>query len=96
MLKPRLDYILVEPVELEITSSISVILREKAQVGIVAAVGPGKPDKKGHIRPLDVNVGDRIRFGGEDYLNYPEWQDDHTLKRYFVIQEADITGVVDA
>lgn len=46
--------------------------------GLILAKGPGRKSKKGKIRPLDVNVGDRVLFpefagtkieiGGEDFL----------------------------
>lgn len=53
--------------------------------GVVVRVGPGKRDKDGCRRPLDVKPGDIVYFG-----RYT----DHDDGRYLLIQEADIVGVV--
>jgi len=64
--------------------------KEKPQQGEIVAVGPGAPDEKGHIQPLDVKAGDRVLFGkwsgtevkidGEDLL---------------IMKESDILGVLE-
>ena len=37
--------------------------KEKPAEGEVVAVGPGKANDKGVVRPLDVKKGDRVLFG---------------------------------
>ncbi len=96
MLKPRADRLLVEPMERPISSLIAVVNREKHCVGKVIAAGPGKADKKGRIQPLETKPGDVIRYGGMDYLQYPEYFDPETLKTYHIIQEADVCGIVES
>ena len=64
--------------------------KEKPQQGEVIAVGPGTPDEKGQVQPLDVKPGDRVLFGkwagtevkidGEDVL---------------IMKESDILGVLE-
>ena len=55
---------------------------EEYLMGDVAAVGPGGRSKNGARSPMDVQAGDRVRFGtfageevvvdGEEYLVMPE------------------------
>ena len=94
MLKPTQDKVLVEPLPRKISETLEVILKEKANVGLVVAVGPGKRDKKDRLQPPDVKVGETVRYGGEDYLSFPEYFDPETLKTYHIISEMDICGVV--
>ncbi len=64
--------------------------KEKPQQGEVVAAGPGAPDEKGQVQPLDVRAGDRVLFGkwsgtevtidGEDLL---------------IMKESDILGVLE-
>ena len=64
--------------------------KEKPQQGEIVPPGPGAPDEKGHIQPLDVKAGDRVLFGkwsgtevkidGEDLL---------------IMKESDILGVLE-
>lgn len=95
MLRPRADRLLVAPIERVASHTIAVVLHEKFNVGKVIAAGEGKRDKKGRLQPLDVKVGDTIRYGGEDYLTFPEYFDINTLTKYHVIQEADVCGIVE-
>jgi len=64
--------------------------KEKPQQGEIVAVGPGAPDEKGQVQPLDVKPGDLVLFGkwsgtevkidGEDVL---------------IMKESDILGVLE-
>ena len=92
MLRPLRDRIVVRPMPRDKSTWILVIDSENDQVGEVVAVGPGKRTKRG-VQPLDVKVGDIIRFGC-DYLNFPEYRENGTV--YRVLQEADIAGVESA
>ena len=92
--RPLHDRVLVRRVEAEEKTAGGIIVpdtaKEKPQEGEVIAVGPGTPNERGELRPLDVKPGDRILFGkwsgtevrieGEDLL---------------IMKESDLLGVVD-
>lgn len=94
--RPRQDFILVKPIERKQSEVLAVVSYEKYCRGEVVAVGPGKRDKKGHIKPLDAKPGDVIAFGdGGSMIDncFPEYREDGAL--YRIIQEADIVGVLE-
>ncbi len=66
-LTPLHDRILVRRVEEEETTRGGIVIpdtaKDKPQEGEVIAVGKGKINEEGKIRPLDVKEGDRILFG---------------------------------
>ena len=93
MIRPQADRLVVEPMPRVQSSVIEVVSNEKACIGKVVAAGKGKYDKKGRLMPLDVKVGQTVRYGGEDYLSFPEYFDPQTLKTYHIIQEADVVGI---
>ena len=80
--RPLQDRILVRRVAEEEKTKGGIIIpdaaKEKPAEGEVIAVGSGKFDDKGKVRPVAVKKGDRILFGkysgnevkidGEDYL----------------------------
>lgn len=92
MIRPLADRIVVEPIDRQASQSIAVILVERPNLGRVVAVGCGKYDKRGRLQPMDCSVGDTVRFGEFDFPTYTEPQ---TLKKYFILQEADIAGIVE-
>lgn len=96
MIRPLRDQLVIDPIKRVQSEVIEVVSNEKACIGRVIAAGPGQIDKKGRIKPLDVKVGDVIRYGGEEYLSYPEYFDPETLKTVQIITERDVTGVVNA
>jgi chaperonin GroES len=66
-LTPLHDRILVRRVEEAETTRGGIIIpdtaKDKPQEGEVIAVGKGKINDEGKVRPLDVKEGDRILFG---------------------------------
>ncbi len=66
-LTPLHDRILVRRVEEAETTRGGIIIpdsaKDKPQEGEVIAVGKGKVNEEGKVRPLDVKEGDRILFG---------------------------------
>jgi chaperonin GroES len=66
-IRPLHDRILVKRLEEERTSKGGIIIpdtaTEKPIQGKVIAVGNGKIQEDGKVRPLDVKVGDKILFG---------------------------------
>jgi|SRR4051794_19870375 chaperonin GroES len=66
-LTPLHDRVLVRRIEEGETVRGGIIIpdtaKEKPQEGEVIAVGKGKSNEEGKVRPLDVKSGDRILFG---------------------------------
>jgi chaperonin GroES len=66
-IRPLHDRIIVKRLEEERTSKGGIIIpdtaTEKPIQGKVIAVGNGKIQEDGKVRPLDVKVGDKILFG---------------------------------
>ncbi|WP_350159280.1 co-chaperone GroES [Bdellovibrio sp. 22V] len=57
--------------------------------GYVVAVGRGHMGKKGHVRPMDVQVGDRVVFS--EYAGSKIKIQNEDL---IILREADVMGVV--
>jgi chaperonin GroES len=66
-LTPLHDRILIRRIEEQESVRGGIIIpdsaKEKPQEGEVIAVGKGKINEEGKVRPLDVKAGDRILFG---------------------------------
>ena len=91
--RPLHDRVVVRRIEEDERTRGGIIIpdtaKEKPQQGKVVAVGPGAPDEKGKVQPLDVKPGDFVLFGkwsgtevkldGEDLL---------------IMKESDIMGVI--
>jgi len=92
--RPLHDRVVVRRIEEDERTRGGIIIpdtaKEKPQQGEVVAVGPGAPDEKGKVQPLDVKAGDFVLFGkwsgtevkldGEDLL---------------IMKESDILGVLE-
>jgi len=64
--------------------------KEKPQQGEIVAVGPGAPDEKGKVQPLDVKPGDRVLFG--------KWSGTEVKldgEELLIMKESDIMGVIE-
>ena len=65
-LRPLRDRLVVKRVENESTSPGGIVIpdtaAEKPIQGEVIAVGQGRLLDNGEVRPLDVNIGDRVLF----------------------------------
>jgi chaperonin GroES len=61
--------------------------KEKPRQGEVVAVGPGKCDDKGCVRPLDVQVGDTVLFSSYAGTEVEEGE-------FLILAEDDILGIV--
>ncbi|MCB1757011.1 MAG: co-chaperone GroES [Gammaproteobacteria bacterium] len=93
-IRPLHDRVVVKRMEEERTSAGGIVIpdsaTEKPVRGEVIAVGNGKINENGNVRPLDVKVGDQVLFGkysgtevkinGEDVL---------------VMREDDIMGILE-
>ncbi|XP_069839668.1 10 kDa heat shock protein, mitochondrial isoform X2 [Dendropsophus ebraccatus] len=88
---PLLDRVLVERLAQETVTKGGIMLPEKSQNKVlqatVVAVGGGSKGKGGEIRPLDVNVGEKVllpEYGGTKIV-----LDD---KEYYLFRDSDILG----
>jgi len=64
--------------------------KEKPQQGEIVAVGPGTPDEKGNVQPLDVKPGDRVLFG--------KWSGTEVKldgEELLIMKESDIMGILE-
>ena len=66
-LKPLGDRVIIKQDAAEEATAGGLLLahdaKEKPQTGIVLAVGEGKLDKDGNLRPVPVKVGDKVLYG---------------------------------
>jgi len=84
MFKPLGDRVVVKPQVRNISDIIYVNNKEPFNEGTIVAIGP---------LVLDVQIGDFIKYGNGDYLNWPTHKVDG--QDYQIIQEADICAVVE-
>jgi len=66
MLTPLNDRIIIDPVQVEITTAAGLVLpetaAEKPNKAIVVAVSEGIPNSSGTYTPLQVKAGDNVVF----------------------------------
>src|SRR5437773_10876603 len=92
-LTPLHDRILVRRVEEEETTRGGIVIpdtaKDKPQEGEVIAVGKGKINEEGKIRPLDVKEGDRILFG-----NYSGSEIKLDGEEFIIMREEEVLGIL--
>ena len=92
--RPLHDRILVKRIEEEAKSKGGILIpdtaREKPQEGSVVAVGKGKVNDDGDLRPLDVHKGDRILFG-----KYSGTEIRLEGEEHLIIREDDVLAVLE-
>lgn len=93
-IRPLSDRVLVKRLEATEEKIGNIIIpesaKEKPQEGEVVAVGPGKMQEDGNVRPMNVKAGDRVLFGkyaGTDVKIEDE--------EYLIMREDDILGVLE-
>ena len=84
MFKPLRDRVVVQPRVRNISDIIYVNNKEPFNEGTIVAIGP---------LVEDVQIGDFIKYGNGDYLNWPTQKVDG--QDYQIIQEADICAGVE-
>lgn len=93
-IRPLQDRILVKRVEEEERTKGGIIIpdtaKEKPVEGEVIAVGAGKTDDKGKLRPLDVKKGDRILFG-----KYSGTEIKIEGIEHLILREEEVLGVIE-
>ena len=93
-IKPLFDNVLVKPLEAEEKLPSGIILpdnaKEKPQVGLVMAVGPGVHDEKGQLVKMVVKVGDKVMYkkwgGNEVKVEGKEWM---------LVEQKDVLAIVE-
>ena len=92
--RPLQDRVLVRRVAEEEKTKGGIIIpdaaKEKPAEGEVIAVGSGKVDEKGKVRPVSVKKGDRILFGK---WSGTEIKLDGT--ELLIMKESDIMGILE-
>ena len=93
-IRPLQDRVIVKRVDEEEKTKGGIIIpdtaKEKPQEGKVVAVGKGKVDDDGKVRPLDVKAGDRILFG-----KYSGTEIKIDGEEHLILREDDILGVIE-
>jgi chaperonin GroES len=93
-IRPLQDRVLVKRVEEEQKTKGGIIIpdsaKEKPIEGEVIAVGNGKVQEDGKVRPLDIKKGDRILFG-----KYAGTEVKIENVEHLILREEDILGVIE-
>lgn len=93
-LTPLHDRILVRRVEESETTRGGLIIpdtaKDKPQEGEVVAVGKGKVNEEGKVRPLDVKAGDHILFG-----KYSGTEIKLDGEEFLIMREEEVLGVIE-
>lgn len=90
---PLFDNVLIKPLDAEEKLPSGIILpdsaKEKPQIGLVMAVGPGATDDKGNPVKMVVKVGDKVMYkkwgGNEVKIDGVEWT---------IVEQKDILAIV--
>ncbi len=93
-IRPLQDRIIIKRVKEEEKTKGGIIIpdtaKEKPIEGEVVAVGKGKIQEDGTVRPLDVKAGDRVLFGKYSGTEV-KLEGEETL----IVREDDILGVIE-
>jgi len=93
-IRPLQDRVIVKRIAEEEKSKGGIIIpdtaKEKPQEGKVVAVGKGKAEENGKVRPLDVKAGDRVLFG-----KYSGTEIKLDGEEHLILREEDILGVLE-
>ena len=94
-LRPLHDRVVIKRMEEERTSPGGIVIpdsaTEKPIKGEVVAVGNGKVNDAGEVRPLDLKVGDKVLFGKYSGTEVKVEGDD-----LLVMREDDIMAVIES
>jgi len=92
--RPLHDRLLVKRIEEEEKTKGGLIIpdsaKEKPMEGKIIAVGKGKVDEHGTLRPLEVHKGDRVLFSKYSGTEIQLERDEH-----LIIREDDVLAVLE-
>lgn len=93
-IRPLHDRVIVKRLEEERKTASGIVIpdtaAEKPDQGEIIAVGKGKVNEDGTVRPLEVKVGDKVLFG-----KYAGQAVKIKGEEYLVMREEDIMGVIE-
>lgn len=93
-IKPLADRVLIEaaPEKEEKIGSIFIpdTAKEKPNMGVVVAVGPGKVTDDGKTVPLQVKPGQKVLYG-----KYSGTEIKENGKEYLIVRESDVLAIVE-
>jgi chaperonin GroES len=93
-IRPLYDRLVVKRIDEETTTKGGIIIpdtaKEKPISGNVLAVGSGKIQENGSVRPMDVKTGDRILFGKYTGTELKIDGEDH-----LILREDDVLAVIE-
>ena len=93
-IRPLQDRVILKRVKEEEKTKGGIIIpdtaKEKPIEGEVLAVGKGKVQEDGTVRPLDVKVGDRVLFG-----KYSGTEVKIEGEESLIVREDDVLGVIE-
>lgn len=92
-IQPLFDNVLVKPLEAEEKTASGIVLpdtaKEKPQIGLVMAVGPGALNENGKVIPMAVRVNQKVMYkkwgGNEVKVEGEEWM---------LVEQKDILAIV--
>ena len=94
-IRPLQDRVIVKRLEEEQKTKGGIIIpdtaKEKPIEGKVIAVGNGKVQEDGKVRPLDVKAGDRVLFS-----KYAGTEIKIDGEEHLIMREEDILGVIES
>ncbi len=94
IIKPLFDFVLLKPLASEEVTPSGIVLpdsaKEKPQMGVVVAVGPGAYNTEGKLMPMVVKVGQKVMYkkwgGNETKVGTEEW---------LIVEQKDIMAVIE-
>ena len=93
-LRPLHDRVIVKRLDQETKTAPGLIIpdaaAEKPDQGEILAVGNGKVQDDGKLRPLDIKAGDRVLFG-----KYAGTEVKLDGEEHLILREDDILGVIE-
>jgi chaperonin GroES len=93
-IKPLADRVLIEaaPEKEEKIGSIFIpdTAKEKPNMGVIVAAGPGKVTDDGKTVPLQVKAGQKVLYG-----KYSGTEIKENGKEYLIVRESDILAIVE-
>jgi len=93
-IRPLYDRLVVKRIAEETTTKGGIIIpdtaKEKPISGAVLAVGSGKIQENGAVRPMDVKAGDKILFGKYTGTEVKIDGEDH-----LILREDDVLAVIE-
>ena len=95
MLKPLNNHVVLEVVEVELTTASGIILSREAakpshSEGVILAVGEGRILDNGQRLPLDIMVGQRVIYNGFGWNKV-----NHQGKDLVIVSSEDILAIVE-